>query len=118
VESVANLYVTSSPFTDNALAAGIPVKAVHFTELRVRIDVLRVGHGLGVFPWTDASLTTAITARAAHLEDLRAALREAYLAAGQPPPTFSDSVITPGTVMIKARHLQELRDAVIALEAY
>ncbi|MCY4506224.1 MAG: M12 family metallo-peptidase, partial [Acidobacteria bacterium] len=41
----------SAPFTDDPLQPGVtPVRAVHFTELRTRIDGLRRGSGLGSFP--------------------------------------------------------------------
>ena len=41
-------------FTDDPLIAGVTVvKARHITELRVRIDTLRVELGMGVYAWTD-----------------------------------------------------------------
>ena len=45
------------PFTDDPIVPGVtPVRAVHFTELRARIDVLRRAAGLTPFNWTDAVL--------------------------------------------------------------
>ena len=41
-------------FTDDPIQPGVtPVRAVHFRELRSRIDDLRAGTGLGRFAWTD-----------------------------------------------------------------
>ena len=44
----------SGSFTDDPIQPGVtPVRAVHFTELRTRIDALRAGTSLGRFAWTD-----------------------------------------------------------------
>ena len=56
--------------------------------------------------------------KAVHLDELRTALREAYVAAGPPPPSFVDPSIVPQGTVMKAAHVRELRDAVIDLELY
>ena len=103
-------------FTDDPIEPSVtPVRAVHFTELRTRIDALRASRGLPAFSWTDPVLTPRVTpVRLAHLLDLREALAAAYRAAGRPAPTWTGapSAATP----IKAAHLTELRAAVLALE--
>jgi hypothetical protein len=78
----------SVPFTDDPLVPGVTmIQAVHITELRARIDALRIRYGLAAFSWTDPSLTVGVTlVRAQHILDLRTALAEAYAAAGQPAP--------------------------------
>ena len=44
-------------FTDDPIRPGVTsVRAIHFTELRARIDVLRQEAGLAPFRWTDAIL--------------------------------------------------------------
>ena len=108
----------TAPFTDDPLRPGVtPVRAVHFTELRTRIDVLRRGAGLEPFGWTDPVLTPGATAvRLAHLLELRRALAAAYAAAGRPAPGWTDAAPAAGTTPIRAAHLTELRDAVRALE--
>ena len=108
----------SAPFTDDPLQPGVtPVRAVHFTELRTRIDGLRRGSGLGSFPWTDPVLTPGETpVRLVHVLELREALAEAYAAAGRPAPRWSDATPAAGTTPIRAAHLTELRSAVTALE--
>ena len=104
-------------FTDDPLNVGIAtLKAVHITELRARIDALRTGNGLSAFPWTDSTLTVGVTvSKAAHLTDLRTALGEVYTAPGQTPPIYTDSAPLSG-IQIKAVHISQLRNAVVAVE--
>ena len=104
-------------FTDDPIVPGVtPVRAVHFTELRERIDLLRSAAGLRPFSWTDPILTTGLTpVRLTHLLELRGALAAAYTASGRTAPTFTDPAPTAGTTPITAAHLTELRAAVLAL---
>ena len=106
------------PFTDDPLVPGeTPVRAVHFTELRTRIDGLRAAAGLGRFAWTDPVLRPEATrVRLVHLTELRSALAEAYAAAGRSAPRWTDAAPVGGTTPIRAAHLMELRAAVVALE--
>jgi Tol biopolymer transport system component len=110
----------SQPFTDGVLTAGASViRAVHITELRTRIAALRAKYGLVAFAWTDSSLAAGTTAQAVHVTELRTALQQAYAAAGPSAPAlspFTDSTLVPQSTLIKAAHIQELRNAVFALE--
>ncbi len=108
----------SESFTDDPLQPGVtPVMAVHFTELRTRIDALRRAVGLRAFPWTDSVLRARVTrVRVVHLLELREALVAAYRAAGRSAPGWSDPASSAGPVPIRAVHLMELRRAVLALE--
>ena len=108
----------SGPFTDHPIRPGVtPVKAVHFTELRARIDALRRVAGLQAFPWTDPVLRTGVTPiRLAHLLELREALAAAYTAAGRAAPGWTDAAPAAGSTPIRAAHLMDLRAAVVALE--
>jgi len=105
-------------FTDYPLVAGTStLKAVHITELRTRIDSLRVSCGLSAYSYTDATLTAeSTTAKEVHITDLRTALGEAYVACGSAAPTYTDPSLTAGSTIVKAVHIAELRAAVIALE--
>lgn len=103
-------------FTDHPIRRGVPVRAIHFLELRARTDALRTGAGLSRFAWTGAVLIPGVTpVRRVHLTELRAALAEAYAATGLPPPTYTDGAATVAPTAIRAVHLMELRTAVVAL---
>ena len=106
------------PFTDHPIVPRVtPVRAVHFTELRTRIDGLRAEAGLPRFAWTDPTLTAGVTAvRLVHLLELREALAAAYLAAGRSAPVWTDAAPSAGETPIRAAHLMDLRAAVRALE--
>ena len=108
----------SGSFTDDPIRPGVtPVRAVHFTELRTRIDAQRRAGGLQAFPWTDPLLTAGVTpVRLVHLLELRSALGTSYAAAGRSAPVWTDAVPTGGTTPIRAAHVTELRAAVLALE--
>jgi hypothetical protein len=105
-------------FSDHPIRPGSTrVKAVHFVELRSRIDTLRMREGLQTFAWTDPTLTPGATAiRRIHVTELRTALEALYVAAGRARPA-AEPVVTAGDTVIRAAHLMELRAAVLTLEA-
>ena len=105
-------------FTDHPLVRGVtPIRAVHFRELRERIDVLRAAAGLARFGWTDPVITAGVTpVKLVHLLELRAALGVAYAETGRAAPRWTDTAPTGGATPIRAAHLMELRAAVVALE--
>jgi len=105
-------------FTDHPLVGGVtPIKAVHFRELRERIDALRAAAGLARFGWTDPVITAGVTpVKLVHLLELRSALGAAYAAADRAAPRWTDTAPTGGATPIRAAHLMELRAAVVALE--
>ena len=104
------------PFSDHPIVPGVtPVRAVHFTELRMRIDALRSSAGLEPFAWTDPILRAGATSvRLVHLLDLRTALGTVYSEVGRPAPRWTDGTPMGGTTPIRAAHLMELRKAVVA----
>ncbi len=105
-------------FTDDPIRPGVTlVRAIHFTELRARIDSLRAAAGLGRFRWTDPALRAGATpVRLVHLTELRSALAAAYTADGRSVPRWTDAAPVAGTTPIRMVHLMELRAAVVALE--
>ena len=109
---------SSGLFTDHPIVPGLTtVKALHFTELRERVDLLRSAAGLDPFSWTDPILTAGVTpVRLSHLLELREALAGAYTAAERSTPRWTDAVPVGGMTPIRAAHLMELRSAVVALE--
>ena len=106
------------PFTDDPIVPGVtPIKEVHFTELRTRIDALRNAAGLARFSWTDPVLRVGVTSvKLVHLLELRSALGAAYGASGRAAPRWTDLALAAGTTPILAAHLTELRAAVLGLE--
>ena len=105
-------------FTDHPIRRGVtPVRAIHFRELRARIDSLRVRHNMSAFPWTDGALAAGTTPiKPVHIIDLRGALDDVYVAAGRAVPTYTDTTPVGGVTFIRAAHVMELRAAVVALE--
>ena len=74
-----------------------PVRAVHFTELRTRIDGVRASVGLGPYAWTDPVLTAGSTrVRLVHLLEMRWALAPVFAAKGQRPPFWTDAAPAAG----------------------
>ena len=109
---------TETPFTDDPIVPGVtPIRAIHFTELRQRIDALRAAAGLARVSWTDSVLRPGVTpVRLVHVLELRVALAAAYTAAGRAVPRWTDPSPTSGATPIRAAHLTELRAAVVTLE--
>ena len=109
---------SATAFTDHPLGRGVtPIRAIHFLELRARIDALLVAAGWPAYRWTDPVLTPGATPiRRLHLTELREALDQAYLTAGRPAPAYTDPQVDAGATVVAAAHLMELRAAVTALE--
>ncbi len=99
------------PFVDDPLRAGDPVKAVHLTELRERVDVLRGTAGLRPFGWTDPMIVRGVTPiRAVHLAELHTALNEVYREDGRSRPSRAGDVREG--VPIAADHFNAIRRAI------
>jgi subtilisin-like proprotein convertase family protein len=114
---VSTEFVCVSGFADDPLQAALtPVKAVHITQLRQRIDALRIQFGLGAVAWTNPILTPGSTiVGAVHITEMRTALSAVYVAAGSAPPAYTDPSLTSG-LPIRAVHVTQLRAAVAAIQ--
>lgn len=99
---------TTLLFTDDPVTAGVVVKAVHLTQLRQAVNLVRAAAGLGAASFTDATPTLI---KAVHISELRSALDPARSAIGVPALTYTDPTLTTGLV-VKAAHIQELRNGV------
>jgi hypothetical protein len=111
----ATLTLSASIFTDTVLD-GRFIRAVHIQELRTRIDLVRAAAALRPFAWSDPTLAAGSRIRAVHIQELRTAVVQAYAALGRIAPTFTDATIVPGTTVVRAAHISELRNAALALE--
>ena len=102
------------PFTDDPVEAGRPIRAMHLTELRGRIDELRVSAGLPRYSWTNRTIRPGVTpVRAVHWQQLRAALDEVYDADRRRRPRYTGEIRVGAP--IEAVHVDELRRAVEGL---
>ena len=106
---------SAASFTDDPLVVGSTVvKAIHFTELRDRINPQLVRFGQPEQSFTNA-LTAGVTIiQAGDLTELYTAVNNALGAAGQ--PTITVPAITPGVTVAIASHVNNLRAAVLTLE--
>jgi hypothetical protein len=107
----------AAQFTDHPLVPGVhTMRAIHITELRLRIDALRAARGLPAVVWTDPVIVAGVTqVKVAHIVAMRSALNGVYSAQGRAAPVYVDPSLTSG-MPIKAAHISELRAAVIAAE--
>ncbi len=101
---------TTVVFTNDPLTPGVPVFAVHVTQLRVAVSAMRSAAGLPPAAFTDHVLPAGSPIKALHIQQLRDALSAARSALGLPPLALTDPTLTPGATPLKAAHLQELRD--------
>ncbi len=108
--------VVPAAFTDDPLVAGTtPVKAIHITELRTRINAIRLARGLPQVLWTNSIVGGTTIVQALDITGMRTALAGAYAAAALTPPNYTDPSLGAGTA-IKAIHIAQLRAAVVAIE--
>jgi bacillolysin len=117
VDNVSFYTCVSSAFTDDPLVVfSTLAKKLHISELRSRIDSVRIRNSLAAYPWTDPVITIGTTKlRAVHITEMRSALAAAYTAAGLTAPVYTDPGLTIGTTVKKA-HIAQLRSAVMAME--
>ncbi|RJQ48256.1 MAG: hypothetical protein C4538_04135 [Nitrospiraceae bacterium] len=96
-------------WTDDSLIPGATeLKAIHITELRNAVNLLRNKRGFGSYNWTDPTLTSQSSIiRGTHITELRNTIDQAIGA-----QSWTDNPIQPEITIMKAIHIQELRDAI------
>ncbi|HJP91183.1 MAG TPA: RHS repeat-associated core domain-containing protein [Pyrinomonadaceae bacterium] len=100
-------------FTDDPLSAGNTlIKAVHVTELRSAINLLRARVGLAAASWAE-TVNAGVAIKASHIIEMRTRLGEARTALGLAATSYTDPALAAGT-QIKASHIQEIRDSLKA----
>jgi RHS repeat-associated protein len=100
-------------FTDDPLVAGTTlIKAIHVTELRSAINLLRTRAGLATVTWAE-TVSAGVQVKASHITEMRTRLEEARTALGLAATTYTDPGLTVGT-LVKAAHIQEIRDSLKA----
>jgi hypothetical protein len=97
-------------FTDDPLTPGTAIKAQHIRELRDAIGDLAAAKSQ-TLTWTYSSPNIGDPIRAADINDLRNNLGIA-LPLGFATPTYTDTQITTGQTIMKAVHIQEIRNAI------
>jgi len=109
--------IFTAGFTDDPITPQTTIiKAIHITELRLRIDTLRANANLSQFKYTDSPLAGGSSpVRAIHVTEMRIALDQVYAAVGRRAPSYTDPMLAAGDP-IKAVHFSELRAAVVVLE--
>ena len=101
-------------FTDDPLVAGTTtIKAIHISELRTAINLLRTRAGLATVGWTEA-VNAGVTIKASHITEMRTRLEEARAALLLAPTSYTDPTLTVGTTPVKAVHIQQMRDSLKA----
>lgn len=103
---------TTIIFTDSSLVAGATVvKAQHITELRQAVNAVLAAAVLSPASWTDSSLV-GVTIKVIHISELRSNLDQALSLLGIPTIPHTDPSLTPTVTVVKAVHVQELRNRV------
>jgi hypothetical protein len=103
---------TTILFTDDPLAALTTfIKAVHFTEARNAVNAVRAAAGLPPLP-DDPTIAPGAQIRAQHMIELRFYLNDARAALGLPTLTFTDAGPAQAVTVVKAVHMQEVRNGV------
>src|SRR5262249_25720674 len=104
---------TTVIFTDRPLVAQqTVVNAIHITELRTAVNAVRATAGLGSASWTNTLTPQVSVVRAVDVEELRPNLPPAFTGRGFSAPSYTDEPLLAGTTVIRAKHINELRQAV------
>jgi hypothetical protein len=96
------------------LQAGMTARAIHFLEMRIKVNQLRSARGMAAAVWTDPSLASGTSMiKAIHLQEIRAALAQVYAYDGVAAPSYTNPSISPGSP-IRVIDIIEARAAIVA----
>jgi hypothetical protein len=101
---------TTFTFSTNPLHPGVIIKAAHIMRLRAAVNEVRAL--AGQTPAFSGGVTAGTIIVAAHIVSLRVALEEALTALGV-TDTVPGEGLVPGETVVRAVHVQELRDRVM-----
>lgn len=102
---------TTIVFTDPSLLAGLTdIKAVHLTQLRTAVNAVRALSGLPAGSYTDPILTSGTITKRLHITELRTFLDLARSTLSVPAITYTDPTITEDVTLMKATHIEQLRN--------
>jgi hypothetical protein len=97
---------TTIAYTDDPLAPGNEIRALHVTQLRQAIDAVRAAAQKAPGSWTDPTLT-GIEVKAVHMTEMRSQLADALAALGITPAPYT---YTPAAgIDIHAADVSQLR---------
>jgi uncharacterized repeat protein (TIGR01451 family) len=99
---------TTFSFTDDPVAAGTSIKAVHLTQLQTALNAMRVAVELPATTFRPIAPGAVISA--ADVNELRSSLDAARAMLSLPAMIYTDPALAPGDT-IKAAHIQEIRNA-------
>lgn len=104
---------TTVVFMNDPVVAQVTIiSAVHVVQLREAVGAVRVLAQLPDEGWTDTPISAGVTpVRKIHVEELRSTLGSALSALSRPSLNLTDPTLTTAT-LVKAAHVQELRNAV------
>ncbi|HEV7767818.1 MAG TPA: hypothetical protein VGQ76_22635 [Thermoanaerobaculia bacterium] len=102
---------TTIVFADDPLQPFVtPVRAQHILEFRTAVNAVRSAAGLAAFSFTDPSLAGTYV-KATHVTELRTALDAARAALILPALAYTQAIV-PGTTLVRAVDVKELRTGV------
>jgi hypothetical protein len=100
-------------FTDDPLIAKTTkVKAVHITELRQVVNLIRAVAGQAAYPFTDPVLDSSVHIKAVHLQEVQDQLDLARASLLLVPDSYHDATYNSGTTLVQSANITELRNGV------
>ena len=107
-DAATTIFFTNDPL----VATSTAIQAVHVTELLQAVNAMRTTAGVGAMSFTDPLPTAGLPVKALYIQQLRTALSQARTNLGLNAITFTNPTLTTGTTLVRAAHLQEIRDGV------